>query len=118
LGSPLTSRDKACQEKFKVTPSSTVFWDHEGILLTAFQPQGQTVNADSYCNILRKLRKAIQRKRPGLTGPGKSSPDSDSSPKNFMLLVFRGLWNDGTSASMYREIMLRNKSIVQISILV
>jgi hypothetical protein len=37
----------ACQKKFKVTPSSrkvmlTVFWDHEGILLTAFQPQGQT----------------------------------------------------------------------------
>jgi hypothetical protein len=62
----------------------TVFWDHEGILLTAFQPQGQTVNADSYCNILRILRKAIQRKR-----PGKSSPGSDSSPKNFMLLVFR-----------------------------
>jgi hypothetical protein len=53
-------------KKFKVTPSSrkvmlTVFWYHEGILLTAFQPQGQTVNADSYCNILRKFRKAIQR---------------------------------------------------------
>jgi hypothetical protein len=45
----------ACQ-KFKVTPSSrkvmlTVFWNHEGILLTASQPQGQTLNADSYCNI-------------------------------------------------------------------
>jgi hypothetical protein len=26
-------------------------------------------------------------------------PGSDSSPKNFMLLVFRGLGNDGTSAS-------------------
>jgi hypothetical protein len=65
------------RKRFKVTPSSkevmlTVFWNHEGILLTAFHPQGQTVNADSYCNILRKLRKAIQRKRPGLTGPGKS----------------------------------------------
>jgi hypothetical protein len=69
----------------------TVFWDHIGILLTAFQPQRQTVNADSYCNVLRKLRKAIQRKRPGLTGPGKSPPGSNSSPKNFMLLVFRGL---------------------------
>jgi hypothetical protein len=34
-----------------------------------------------------------------------------------MLLVFRGLWNDGTSASMYREIMLRNKSIFQVSTL-
>jgi hypothetical protein len=52
------------KKKFKVTPSSrkvmfTVFWDHEGILLTAFQPQGQAVNADSYCNILRKLCKAL-----------------------------------------------------------
>jgi hypothetical protein len=37
----------------------TVFWDHEGILLTAFQRQEQTVNAASYCNILRKLRKII-----------------------------------------------------------
>jgi hypothetical protein len=39
---------------FKVTPSSRkvilmVFCDHKGILLTAFQPQGQTVNYDSYC---------------------------------------------------------------------
>jgi hypothetical protein len=86
----------AKKKKFKVTPSSRrvilrVFWDHEGILLTAFQPQGQTVNAYSYCNIHRKLRKAIQRKRPGLTGPGKSPPGSDSSPTNSMLLVFRGL---------------------------
>jgi hypothetical protein len=45
-------------------------------------------------------------------------PGSDNSPKNFMLLVFRGLWNDGTSASLYREIMLRNKSILQISTLI
>jgi hypothetical protein len=42
----------------------------------------------------------------------------DLSPKNVTLLVFRGLWNDGTSASMYREIMMRNKSVFQISTLV
>jgi hypothetical protein len=35
-----------------------------------------------------------------------------------MLLIFRYLWKDGTSASMYREIMLRNKSNFQISTLV
>jgi hypothetical protein len=130
LGFTITSpRQSVCQcsgnilQRLPVTPSSrkvmiTVFWDHEGILLTAFQPQGQTVNADSCCNILRKLHKAIQRKWPGLTGPGKSPPGSDSSPKNFILLVFRGLWNDGTSASMYREVMLKNRSIFQISTLV
>jgi hypothetical protein len=41
-------------KKFKVTPSSR-----------KVKPQRQTVNADSYCNILRKLCKAIQRKWPG-----------------------------------------------------
>jgi hypothetical protein len=35
-----------------------------------------------------------------------------------MLLVFRGLWNVGTSVSMYMEIMLRNKSLFQISTLI
>jgi hypothetical protein len=58
----------------------TVFWDHEGILLTAFQPQGQTVNAESYCNILRKLRKAIQRKRPGLLAKGLLFLHENASP--------------------------------------
>jgi hypothetical protein len=100
LGSLLPAQDKACiacqKKKIKVTPSSSrvmliVSWDYEDILLTAFQPQGQTVNADFYCNILTKLRKIIQWKRRGLTGPGKSPPGSDISPKNFMLLVFRGL---------------------------
>jgi hypothetical protein len=46
------------------------FWDHEGILHTTFQPQGQIVNADSYCNFIMKLRKAIQRKRPRLLTKG------------------------------------------------
>jgi hypothetical protein len=45
-------------------------------------------------------------------------PLKTSSIKFFGLLVFRGLWNDGTSDSVYREIMLRNKSIFQISTLI
>jgi hypothetical protein len=35
-----------------------------------------------------------------------------------MLLVFGGMWNDGANASMYKEIMLRNVGIFQISTLV
>jgi hypothetical protein len=99
------TKHASVQWKHPVSPSPPPpkkIWDHKGILLTAFQPQGQTVNADFYCNILRKLHKGILRKWPGLTRWGKSLPGSKSSPKNFMLLVFRGLWNDGTSASVYR----------------
>jgi hypothetical protein len=67
----VTGDESHAKKKFKVTPSSrqvmlTVFWDHDGILLTTFQPQGQPVNAD----ILRKLHKAIQWKRPGLLTKG------------------------------------------------
>jgi hypothetical protein len=39
-------------------------------------------------------------------------------PKEFYAAGFPGLVNDGRSASMYREIMLRNKSIFHISTLI
>ena len=41
----------------------TVFWDRKGSLLIDFLPRGETVNADRYCETLRKLRRAIQNKR-------------------------------------------------------
>ncbi|GFW27521.1 mariner Mos1 transposase [Trichonephila clavipes] len=43
----------------------TVFWDSKGILLIDFLPRGQTINGAVYCEILRKLRRAIQNKRRG-----------------------------------------------------
>lgn len=57
--------------KFKVVPSvkkvmATVFWDTSGVLLVDFLPQGQTVNALRYCATLKKLKRAISRKRPQL----------------------------------------------------
>ena len=45
---------------------ATVFWDCEGVLLVEFLPRGETVNAESYCEVLSKLRVRIKRKRPGL----------------------------------------------------
>jgi hypothetical protein len=39
-------------------------------------------------------------------------------PKEFYAAGFQRLMKDGTSASMYREIMLRNKHIFQINTLV
>jgi hypothetical protein len=56
------------------------------------------------------------------------SEDGENSPlfmtvellnplKTELLLVFRGLWNDGTSVSMHREIMVSIKTIFQISTL-
>jgi histone-lysine N-methyltransferase SETMAR len=56
-------------EKFKIEPSVrktlvTLFWDCEGLLLCEFLPP-KTISSDRYCETLKKLCKAIKRKRPG-----------------------------------------------------
>lgn len=62
-------------KKFKVVKSTrkimaSVFWDQKGILLIDFLPQGETINANRYCETLKKLRRAIQNKRRGMLTSG------------------------------------------------
>jgi [histone H3]-lysine36 N-dimethyltransferase SETMAR len=57
--------------KFSVAQSvkkvmGTVFWDASGVLLIDYLPIGQTVTANRYITTLKKLKRAIRRKRPGL----------------------------------------------------
>jgi len=40
------------------------FFDQEGMVHREFVPPGVTVNADFYCNVLRRLRENVRRKRP------------------------------------------------------
>jgi hypothetical protein len=49
---------------------ATVFWDRKGVLLIGFMPQGTTINAESYCATLRRLRYAIQNQRRGILSSG------------------------------------------------
>lgn len=49
---------------------ATVFWDSKGILLVEFMERGATINADSYVETLKNLRRAIQNKRRGLLSSG------------------------------------------------
>lgn len=61
--------------KFKQTQSAgkvmaSVFWDRKGILLIDFMPPGTTINADRYCETLKKLRRAIQNRRRGMLSKG------------------------------------------------
>ena len=42
----------------------TCFFDQEGIVHWEFVPPGMTVNADFYCDVLRRLRENVRRKRP------------------------------------------------------
>ena len=40
------------------------FFDQEGIVHREFVPPGMTVNADFYCDVLRRLRENLRGKRP------------------------------------------------------
>ena len=40
------------------------FFDQEGIVHREFVSPGTTVNADFYCDVLRRLRENVRRKRP------------------------------------------------------
>jgi hypothetical protein len=42
------------------------FWDQKGVLLDEFMRQGTTINAEAYCVTLRRLWRAIQKRRQGL----------------------------------------------------
>ncbi len=41
-----------------------IFFDQTGPILAEFMPQGGTVTADSYCDVLRRLKENLRRKRP------------------------------------------------------
>jgi hypothetical protein len=41
---------------------ATVFWDTKGVLIVEFVQQGTTLTSEVYCETLKKLRRAIQKK--------------------------------------------------------
>lgn len=66
---------ESAPKKFKTQHSAgkvmlSVFWDTEGILLEDYLEKGKTVNADYYCELLDKLRRAIENKRRGKLSRG------------------------------------------------
>ena len=71
--------------KFKQTQSAgkvmaTVFWDRNGVLLVDFMETGTTINAERYCETLRKLRRAIQNRRRGMLSKGVSILHDNARP--------------------------------------
>jgi len=63
--SPVSQRPKkARMQKRKLKTMLIYFFDQEGIVHREFVPPGMTVNADFYCDVLRRLRENVRRKRP------------------------------------------------------
>ena len=59
---------------------SSCFSTFEGLCTMNLSPEGQTVNAEFYCNVLRRLREDIRRKRPELWRAGNCLLHDDNAP--------------------------------------
>jgi hypothetical protein len=64
LRSPIKKKFKSVQSPGKVM--ATVFWDVHAVLLVDFTPPSSTINAAACQETLKRLKEAIQHKRPGL----------------------------------------------------
>jgi len=62
-------------------------FDIQGIVHLEFAPEGQTVNAEFYCNVLRRLREDIWRKRPELWRAGNWLLHDDNAPSHQALVM-------------------------------
>jgi len=85
-------KDSPTPTKFKVVPSAgkvmaTVFWDMKGVLLTEFHEHGKSVTAESYCNLLQRLKTAIKNKRPRLLTRGVILLHDNARPHTARLTV-------------------------------
>jgi len=73
---------KARQSRSAIKSILIVFFEIRGIVHNEFVPEGQTVNAQFYCSVLRRLRNDIRRKRPELWRAGKWLLHDDNAPSH------------------------------------
>ena len=65
--SPTSPRPKkARQVKSNLKSMTITFFDVKGIVHKEFVPTGQSVNSGYYCDVLRRLRENVRRRRPKL----------------------------------------------------
>ena len=78
---------KARQVRSNVKVLLTVFFDYLGVVHQKFLPQGRTVNKEYYHEVMRRLRKAIRKKRPELWKNNSWLLHHDNAPAHSSLLV-------------------------------
>jgi transposase len=64
-----------------------VFFDIRGMFHLEFAPEGRTVIAEFYCNVLHHVREDIQRKRPELWRAGNWMLHDDNAPSHRALVT-------------------------------
>jgi hypothetical protein len=115
--SPGSARPKKVRQSRSTTKSMLiVFFDLRGIVYNEFvpPPQGKTMNAEFYCNILRRLREDIRRKPRELWRAGIWLLHDDNAPSqrvsfsptaalsHFRIRLTHQIWPLATTSSSRR----------------
>ena len=82
-----TAEKKARQVRSNVTSMLIVFLDIQGIVHKELVPPGQTVNGKFYCEVLKRLREGIRRKRPDKWKKNNWFLHHDKAPAHTSLVV-------------------------------
>jgi len=81
-------RTKKCRKsRSKIKVMLIVFFDYRGIVHHEYLPEGQTVNAILYVEVLKRLRDRVRRVRPNLLGEDGWILHHDNAPAHSSLLV-------------------------------
>ena len=78
---------KSRQVRSNVKVMLTVFFDSRGVVHHEYAPQGQNINKKYYLEVLRRLRDAVQRKRPDLWAMGTWQLHRDNAPPHSLQLI-------------------------------
>lgn len=78
---------KARQSRSSKKIMLIIFFDSHGIVHQEFVPQGQTVNKVFYCEVLRRLREKMRKKRQNLWRAGDWILHDDNAPCHRALVV-------------------------------
>ena len=93
--SPGSPRPKVRQSHRATKSKLIMFSDNRGIVHLEFAPEGQTVNANFYCNVLRHLREDIRQKQPELWRAGNWLLHDDNAPAHRALVTREFLAHNG-----------------------
>ena len=95
---------KARQSRSATKSMLIVFFDTRGIVHHEFVPEGQTVSAKFYCNVLHRPREDIRRKRPELWCEGNWLLHDDNAPSHRAVVTREYLAHKDKSHSRIRLI--------------
>jgi histone-lysine N-methyltransferase SETMAR len=96
--SEFSKTENARKSKPKIKVMLIVFFDCHGIVHHEFVPEGQTVNAAFYMEVLKHLTDRMHRVRPNLRRRQRLDPSPGQCPSNTALIV--------------REVLVRNSITV------